>query len=115
MGGAYLSSFGREKVAEADLRARPNFLPGFGGKGGGGSSAELILAVPVLLMVARLPTPPENSLNSYLRRMKRSMAPPTSSASIGISGFVFPGLYFLLDTMLPVFFIFCDTVSIAVR
>lgn len=35
MGGVYLSTRGREKVAEVDRRANPNFLPGLGGSGGG--------------------------------------------------------------------------------
>lgn len=106
IGAAYLSIRGRVKVADADRRAKPNLLPGFGGNGGGWSSDELTLAFPVLCDAALRPAPPENSLNSYLRRMKRSMTPPASSTSTGISGLVLLGLYFLFDTTLPIFFMF---------
>ena len=47
IGGVYLSIRGREKVADVERNAKPNFLPGFGGRGGGCSSAELTLAFPV--------------------------------------------------------------------
>ena len=106
IGGEYLSMRGRENVAEVDRKAKPNFFAGLGGRGGGWSSAELMLVLPVLCIVARRAVPETNSLNSYLRRMKRSMTPPASSASIGMSGLIFPGLYFLFDRVLPTFFMF---------
>jgi hypothetical protein len=75
---------------------------GLGGNGGGLSS-ELVL--PVFCRV-----PGRESLRyilcSYFALMYRSMAPSTSSISMGICGLMLRGLYVLLDSTLPIRFMF---------
>lgn len=93
-----LSCFpGRGRDELADRSEKPNFLPGLGGKGGGSS---LQLPVPVLpvfcLAAADVALPAVNSLCSYFRRIYLSIAPSTSSASIGISARTLFGLNDLL-------------------
>ena len=97
MGGVML----RGEVAA--LRSpNPKRPLGLGGSGGGRSS-ELVL--PVFCRV-----PGRESfkyiLCSYLARMYLSIAPSTSSISMGICGLTLRGLYVLLDSTLPMRFMF---------
>lgn len=97
---------GSEELAER--KEKPNFLPGFGGKGGGSSLQLPVPVLPVFCLVAApnilLLLPAANSRCSYFRLMYRSITPSTSSASIGISALTLLGLNSWLLTMLPVFF-----------
>jgi hypothetical protein len=84
-------------IDEADLK--PNLLlPVLGGRGGGWSS-ELVLPVfcRVCVLIAR---------SWYFCRMNLSIAESTSSASKGIAGLLFWGLYIRLDATFPTRFIF---------
>ena len=97
MGGVML----RGEVAA--LRSpNPKRPLGFGGNGGGRSS-ELVL--PVFCRV-----PGRESLRyilcSYFALMYRSIALSTSSISMGICGLTLRGLYVLLDSTLPMRFMF---------
>lgn len=83
----------------------PSPLVGFGGKGGGLSSTELEL--PVFDRVPGLESV-MNSRCSYFCLMYLSIAPSTSSISMGICGFTLRGLYVLLDSVFPMRFMFCE-------
>lgn len=89
--------------AEPFRSPNPSPLVGFGGSGGGLSSTELEL--PVLDRVPGLESV-MNSLCSYFCLTYRSIAPSTSSISMGICGLTLRGLYDLLDSVLPMRFIF---------
>lgn len=102
-GGLAESGFGAGKVAEEARSPNPKRFPGFGGSGGGRSSAELVL--PVLCLVPGRDSP-EKALCSYFCRMKRSNAPSTSSTSIGMFGFTLFGLYIRLEATFPTRFMF---------
>lgn len=82
---------------------KPSALFGFGGNGGGLSSTELELPV-----FDRVPGRESviYSRCSYFCLIYLSIAPSTSSTSMGICGFWFRGLYALLDSMLPIRFMF---------
>lgn len=89
-------------VDDEARKPKPNRFPGFGGNGGGRSSMELVL--PVFCRVVGRDSP--NDLCSYFWRRNRSIAPSTSSTSIGMFGLTFPGLYNRFDATLPVRFMF---------
>ena len=94
------------KVEEAARSPKLNLLPGLGGSGGGRSSVELVLVLPVFCRLPRLVPLPEKMRCSYFCLMNLSKAPSTSSTSTGMDGFTFWGLYFRFDAALPVLFIF---------
>lgn len=84
---------------------KPNRFVGFGGSGGGLSSTELEL--PVFDLVPGR----ESFMNtrcSYFCRMYLSIALSTSSTSIGICALTLRGLYVLLDSALPMRFMFYE-------
>lgn len=89
------------KVEEAARRPKPNLFPGFGGRGGGRSSTELVLPV-----FCRVPGREStvNALCSYFCRIYRSIAPSTSSISIGICALTFLALKWRFDSVLPIRF-----------
>lgn len=73
-----------------------NLLVGFGGGSGRCASSELCeltLALDGLSLVALVSCGACDSTLAYFSRMKRSMAESASSASIGIGGRLFLGLY----------------------
>lgn len=88
--------------AAAFRSPNPKRPVGFGGNGGGLSS-ELVLPVfcrvpgRISCMYTRC---------SYFCRMYLSMAPSTSSTSMGICGLTFRGLYVRFDSRLPMRFMF---------
>lgn len=93
IGGVKRSCFDLWKVELALRRLNPNFLPGFGGKGGGSSLQEPVPVLPVFCRNAGAgATPSANVRCSYFCRMNFSIAESTISASIGMSGLVFFGL-----------------------
>lgn len=100
-----LLGFGEAGNVAEELRSpKPKRLPGFGGNGGGRSSAELVL--PVFCLVPGRDSP-ERALCSYFCRIQRSNAPSTSSISIGMFGLTLFGLYILLEATFPTRFMFC--------
>ncbi len=80
---------------------KPNRFPVFGGRGGGESSDDL---PPVLFRLGGRGLPSARLRCSYFCLMNRSIAESTSSASRGIGGLMFLGLYTLLEAMFPVRF-----------
>lgn len=85
-------------------KVKPNRFPVFGGNGGGESSDGL---PPILSRLGGRGLPSANDRCSYFCLINRSIAGSTSSASIGIEGLIFLGLYTLFEAMLPVRFILC--------
>ena len=84
-------------------KVKPNRFPVFGGNGGGESSDSL---PPVLSRLGGRGLPSANDRCSYFCLMNRSIAGSTSSASMGIEGLIFLGLYTLFEATFPVRFIF---------
>lgn len=93
---------GGDLEVDVFLNPNPKRPVGFGGSGGGLSS-ELVL--PVLFRVPGC-TAPMNTRCSYFCRMYRSIAPSTSSTSMGMWAFAPRGLYVLFDSALPMRFMF---------
>lgn len=84
-----------------DADRKPNRLPVFGGRGGGWSSVE-----PELLPVSLDFIGVGAAFEVYFCRINLSIAESASSASNGIGGLVFVGLYILFDAILPTRFMF---------
>lgn len=118
-GGVKRSGFCRGNVELDDRRVKPNFFDGLGGKSGGSSVNEprSVPVLPVFCLVAgaALRSCPDNARVSYFCLMYFSTAASTSSASIGMSGLTFFGLYSLLLARLPTFFMFstCSTLQLS--
>lgn len=106
-GGVVLRECDDENV-EAFCNPNVKRFVGFGGRGGGLSSAELVL--PVFCLVPGRDAS-KKALSWYFWRMYLSMALSTSSMSIGICGFAFRGLYALFDSTLPMRFMFCPQLA----
>lgn len=95
------SFFERDEVPKMDVADRRLNRDGvFGGSGGGVPSSDSVLPVSCFGACRAGPVP------MYFARMNRSMAESTSSASMGTGGFLFSGLYRLLDAMFPIFRMF---------
>jgi hypothetical protein len=114
MGGVSFPDEGRDigKVDEAARNPNPNFFVGLGGSGGGRSSTELVL--PVFCLVPGLESVLKTRC-SYFCRMYRSIAPSTSSTSIGIEGLMLRGLYVRFDSELPMRFIFYNHLTVKIN
>ena len=90
-----------------DAARKPGMTLGvfFGGGGGGRSSDEFVLPVPCREAGCELST--LNVLCWYFSLMKRSIAPSTSSTSMGIFGLTLRGLKERFEAAFPVRFMFC--------